>query len=220
MKPLIRMIIVSLIGLKKCGKTTTAEALIREFKRRGYRVGGVKYMPHSTFTIDIKGKDTWRQKEAGADFVISLSKDEIAYMEPRNTGIDQRPALKDLVRLVPAGTDILICEGLTEDDPGVLRVVLARSAELMQETFETRGLSEKRGSEGDAQSEDADGNRPGWSIEDGTKVEGDEARVIAFSGIMAGEVERVPGFPDLPVFNCSIPEGAKGLADLILTFRN
>ncbi|MCK5038041.1 MAG: molybdopterin-guanine dinucleotide biosynthesis protein MobB, partial [Thermoplasmata archaeon] len=50
------MIIVSLIGLKKCGKTTTAEALIKEFKSRGMKVGGVKWMVHSNFTIDTEGK--------------------------------------------------------------------------------------------------------------------------------------------------------------------
>ena len=62
--------------------------------------------------------------------------------------------------------------------------------------------------------------RPGWSIEDGTKVVGDSAKVIAFSGIMANEVDRVPGFPDLLVFNCTGPDGTKRLADLILAHRD
>ena len=77
------MIIVSLIGLKKTGKTTCIEALIKEFKSRGMKVGTVKSMVHSKFTIDTEGKDTWRHQEAGADFVVSLSKDEIAYIEKR-----------------------------------------------------------------------------------------------------------------------------------------
>ena len=181
------MIIVSLIGLKKCGKTTTAEALISEFKKRGFRVGAVKVMPHSTFTIDTEGKDTWRQKQAGADFVISLSKDEMAYIEKK----EGRAKLTDALRLVPQETDILICEGLTEDDPRISRIVLAKSMDLLKETFRVRGI-ETRGEEGQ---------------------EGKGAKIIALSGIMANEARE---HPDYPVFNCTEPEGVKGLADLII----
>jgi len=132
------MIIVSLVGLKKCGKTTVAEALIREFKRRGFKVGGVKVMHHAAMSIDCEGKDTWRQKEAGADFVLSLSKSEMGYIER----FDKPVALADAIRLIPEDTDILICEGLTETDPHVLRVVLAEAPDLLPETFEVRGHSE------------------------------------------------------------------------------
>ena len=64
----------------------------------------------------------------------------------------------------------------------------------------------------------APGERAGWNIEDGTKVMGENARVIAFSGIMANEVDQVPGYPEIRVFNCTTPEGVKGLADHILSF--
>jgi len=128
--------IVALIGLKKCGKTTTAEALISEFKRRGLKVGAVKFMPNSTFTIDTPGKDTYRHREAGADFVLSLSKGEMAYIQR----MEGRAGLKDALRFVPQDTDILIGEGLNEDYPGIQRVVLARSPELLEETFEVRGI--------------------------------------------------------------------------------
>ncbi|MBI5001026.1 MAG: molybdopterin-guanine dinucleotide biosynthesis protein B [Euryarchaeota archaeon] len=130
------MIVVSLLGLKKCGKTTTAEALIREFKRRGFKVGGVKCMHHAAMTIDAEGKDTFRQMEAGADFVISLSKGEIAYIEKKKG----RLSLADALRHVPCDSDIIICEGLEDDAPGILRVVLAKSPELLPETFKIRGV--------------------------------------------------------------------------------
>jgi molybdopterin-guanine dinucleotide biosynthesis protein MobB len=218
------MIIVSLIGLKKCGKTTTAEALIREFKKRGYKTGGVKSMPHSNFTIDVQGKDTWRQKEAGADFVISLSKHEIAYIEPHQLISDSndRPSLEDVLRLVPQDTEVLICEGLTEDDPRIIRVVLAKSPELVKETFEVRGLNKGISDElFDGSSKEARSKKEhGWNIEDGTKVEGNKARILAFSGIMTNEIgdeERINGFPDIPVFNCVTEGGAGRLADLIIT---
>ncbi len=170
------MIIVSLIGLKKCGKTTTAEALISEFKSRGMKVGGVKWMVHSNFTIDTEGKDTWRQKRAGADFVISMSKDEMAFVQNR----PERPSLDDVLALVPDHTDILICEGLMDSRPNVIKVVIAKALETLNETFEVRG------------------------IEDG---------VIALSGIISNETLE---HPELPVFNCTLPRGAEGLADLII----
>ena len=98
------MIIVSLIGLKKSGKTTCVEALVREFKGRGMKVGAVKSMVHSRFTVDTEGKDTWRHQRAGADFVISLSKDEMAYIERRPA----RSRLDEFLRFVPSDTDVLV----------------------------------------------------------------------------------------------------------------
>ena len=130
------MIIVELIGLKKSGKTTTAEALIREFTSRGLKVGAVKSMRLSKFTVDTEGKDTWRHKEAGADFVISLSDGELAYIEKRK----DHAGLDDALRYVPKDTDILICEGVAKDDPRVIRIVVAKEASLLDDTFEVRGI--------------------------------------------------------------------------------
>ena len=132
------MIIVALIGLKKCGKTTTAEALIREFKDRGYRVGGIKCMPNSTITLDTEGKDTYRHRSAGADFVISLSKGEIAFIG--DTG--GRASIRDALGLIPEGTEVLICEGLTEEYPGIHRILLARDLDLLEETMKVRGVGD------------------------------------------------------------------------------
>ncbi|MGA1872358.1 MAG: molybdopterin-guanine dinucleotide biosynthesis protein B [Thermoplasmatota archaeon] len=170
------MIIVALIGLKKSGKTTTAQALIREFHSRGYRVGGVKVMPLSGFTIDTEGKDTRRHMEAGADVVISLSSDEMAYIEKR-----ERPAkIQDALKLIPGDIDVLVCEGLNDDVEGAVRIVVAREKELLADTLETRGI------------------RKG---------------VIALTGIMSNETGT---HPEYPVFNCTVPEEASALVDLIM----
>jgi len=201
------MIIVSLIGLKKCGKTATAEALIREFKRRGYRVGGVKSMPHSKFTIDVEGKDTWRQKEAGADFVISLSKGELAYIERKEKrgkkeerceelvrpeeevaepevceDVEQWATLENALRLVPDDTDILICEGLTQNDPRILRVVLAKSLELLEETFRVRGVETGMEGEGKYKRE--------WSIEEEVGVGKHKKKWSIEDGVGEGKQEK------------------------------
>lgn len=130
------MIIVSLIGLKKSGKTTCIEALVREFKSRGMKVGTVKSMVHNNFTIDTEGKDTWRHGQAGADFVISLSGDELAYLEKRGG----RATLKEVMNFIPEDTEILICEGFEVEEPLVLKIVVAKSADFLDETFEIRGV--------------------------------------------------------------------------------
>lgn len=132
------MIIVALVGLKKCGKTTTAETLIGEFKRRGLKVGSIKFMPHSTITLDIEGKDTWRHRNAGSDFVISLSKGEIGYIGD----IEGRATLADAFKLIPEDTDVMICEGLNEDHPDIFRILLAKDPSLLEETYEVRGIPE------------------------------------------------------------------------------
>jgi len=132
------MIIVSLIGLKKCGKTTCVSALVKEFKTRGLKTGTVKSMVQSKFTIDTEGKDTWRHQNAGADFVISLSKDELAYIEKRQS----RSQLSEFLRFIPDDTDILVCEGLEDADPQITRILVAKSSDFLAETFDVRGPQE------------------------------------------------------------------------------
>ncbi len=132
------MIIVSLIGLKKCGKTTTAENLIGEFRRRDLRVGSVKFMPNSKITLDVEGKDTWRHRKAGSEFVISLSKGEIAMI--RET--EGRSDIDDALQLVPEGTDILICEGYNSTDPRIKKILCAKDPSLLEETMRIRGVGE------------------------------------------------------------------------------
>jgi molybdopterin-guanine dinucleotide biosynthesis protein MobB len=94
-------------------------------------------MLNSKFTIDTEGKDTWRQKEAGADLVISLSLGELAYIERTS----DRSTLSDAMQHVPEDTQILICEGLKGDYPGVLRIITAKTKESLKETFEVRGMT-------------------------------------------------------------------------------
>jgi molybdopterin-guanine dinucleotide biosynthesis protein MobB len=133
------MLILSLVGLKKCGKTTTAEALIREFKRRGLLVCAVKFMPNSKFTIDVEGKDTFRQYDAGADVVISLSDGEVATIER----VNGRSGLDEALGRVPASMDVVLCEGLSTGDPRVLFIVLAKTSDDLVDTFEVRGRPDR-----------------------------------------------------------------------------
>ena len=80
------------------------EKLVPELKRRGHRIGVIKHAHHG-FTMDHKGKDSWRHKEAGADTVIVAAPDGLAVM--KTSGCDS------LDKLTPFLTDVdlVITEG-------------------------------------------------------------------------------------------------------------
>ncbi len=56
---------VAVVGYKGSGKTRVVEALVRELKGRGYRVGTLKHTAEDV-PLDTPGKDTWRHREAGS----------------------------------------------------------------------------------------------------------------------------------------------------------
>jgi len=58
-------------GKSNSGKTTLLVKIIREAKRRGWRVAILKHDVHG-FEMDKPGKDTWRHAQAGADIVGDL----------------------------------------------------------------------------------------------------------------------------------------------------
>src|SRR4030065_2932382 len=73
-----QVLLVTIIGVSKAGKTTLREKLIPELKRRGFRVGTIKHHSHPGFEIDQPGKDSWRHAQAGSDHVVIASPDRIA----------------------------------------------------------------------------------------------------------------------------------------------
>lgn len=72
--------IVSIVGQSESGKTTLIEKLIKELKRRGYRIGVIKHAFHE-FVFDKPGKDSWRFKAAGAETVLVSAPDSIVMVK-------------------------------------------------------------------------------------------------------------------------------------------
>ena len=72
--------LITIVGHSNSGKTTLVEKLIPELKRRGYRVGTIKHTHHG-FSMDQKGKDTYRHRAAGADAVLAASPGQIALVK-------------------------------------------------------------------------------------------------------------------------------------------
>lgn len=106
---------------RESGKTTTVEALLREFVARGYRTGTIKQIHEEAFSIDTPGKDTWRHADAGAEVVVSAAPGEVALIK-RLRGEDR---LQAAFRLLEAeGLDIVLVEGNPSID--LPRVLAAR----------------------------------------------------------------------------------------------
>ena len=77
--------VIAVVGSKSSGKTTTIEVLTEQLTKRGYKITVVKHIPEPNFTIDTKGKDTWRFAQSGAKIIVSMASDEIATIEKMDT---------------------------------------------------------------------------------------------------------------------------------------
>jgi len=131
--------VVSVIGLKKSGKTTVVEGLVRGLTRRGHLVGTVKSMHHTgtSFTIDVAGKDTHRHREAGASFVIAQSDVETSFIQRHGDG-ERKKSLEELLALVPKKIDYLVCEGLGERSERAVEILCLKTPGHWEETQDVR----------------------------------------------------------------------------------
>jgi len=130
------MLIVAVVGSKKSGKTTAVETLVNGLTEKGYKIATVKHIPETDFTIDTKGKDTWRHARAGAQTVMSVAPKELAVIKKVDT---TKYSLKQIVTGCGNDAEIIILEGfkkLVGQDPHVPKVVAAKT------TSEVLGASE------------------------------------------------------------------------------
>ncbi|MCF6159666.1 MAG: molybdopterin-guanine dinucleotide biosynthesis protein B [wastewater metagenome] len=99
--------VISIIGKQNAGKTTLIQSIVPILKKKGYRVGTIKYrIPH--FEIDYEGKDTYKHYQAGAD-VVSISSPEKLAVIKRITR--NHPPIQDIVRQNYSDVDIVLVEG-------------------------------------------------------------------------------------------------------------
>lgn len=99
--------VVLIIGKQNVGKTTLIGLVIPRLKKRGYRVGTIKYnIPH--FEIDYEGKDTYRHYQAGADIVSISSAKKLAIIKRVRKSV---PSIKDIIKDNYQDADIVLVEG-------------------------------------------------------------------------------------------------------------
>ncbi|MBW1960744.1 MAG: molybdopterin-guanine dinucleotide biosynthesis protein B [Deltaproteobacteria bacterium] len=108
--------VISVVGKSGAGKTTLIEKLIPEIKKRGYRVGVIKHAHHG-YSLDMKGKDSWRHREAGADAVMVAAPGTIAMV--KDTPSDSLYVLQAYFQDV----DLVITEGYKKEDKPKIEVI-------------------------------------------------------------------------------------------------
>lgn len=123
----MKAVIIAVVGGKKSGKTTTIEKATKELASRGYNVCTMKHVSEPDFTIDTKGKDSWRFAQAGAKTIITVAANEIATIEKGST---ENLSLKSILQKCK-GSDIIFIEGLGNlvNADYVQKIVIVGSAE-------------------------------------------------------------------------------------------
>ena len=101
------MKVIGLAGWSGAGKTTLLTRVIPLFRAQGLRVSVIKHAHHK-FDIDVPGKDSWRQREAGAEEVLVSSTNRWALMHELR-GEDE-PRLPELLQKMTR-VDLVVVEG-------------------------------------------------------------------------------------------------------------
>lgn len=108
--------IVTVVGYSDSGKTRCIVELISILSRRGYSVASAKHC-HDGFNLDIEGKDTWKQKRAGAVTTLMSSRTSVGIIT------DNQPelSLEELCSRYMCKADIVLAEGYScESHPKIL----------------------------------------------------------------------------------------------------
>ena len=127
--------VVSVVGRSGVGKTTALEPIIRELKRRGYRVGTVKHHRHG-FEVDQPGKDSWRHAQAGSDAVVIAGPHKLAVVRRLAAELP----LDEIVPLM-GDVDIVLTEGYKQGGCPKLEVTRReRGTELLCRPEELIGI--------------------------------------------------------------------------------
>ncbi|SFA69134.1 molybdopterin-guanine dinucleotide biosynthesis protein MobB [Acetitomaculum ruminis DSM 5522] len=98
------MKICTVVGIRHSGKTTVVTSLVSELKKRGYKVATVKSIFCPTFSLDKKGSNTDKHRQAGAEIVVAKAKYSTAFMYSNPLSDDEIFSKADNV-------DFLILEG-------------------------------------------------------------------------------------------------------------
>lgn len=130
------MIIVSVAGAKKVGKTRTIEYLISNLSKEGFRVGSIKHIHHMDFNIDVKGKDTWRHMHAGALITAAFS--------PNQTVIIKKTKIPDNIDQIikvlgDEDLDFAFIEGfhsLCSKRADILKIIVAKDIEDLKKMLD------------------------------------------------------------------------------------
>lgn len=132
------MKVFSIVGYSSSGKTTTAEAVIKELNRRGYTVGAVKESHHSIRT-DEEGTNTSRLRQAGASLVAGRSQNETHLFFDMRLPIERLMCFFDF--------DFVVLEGVSDiNAPQIVTAIDMEGIEAKcnERTFAVSGVISER----------------------------------------------------------------------------
>lgn len=102
MKP----VVFCIVGRSNTGKTTLVERLIPRLTSKGISVATIKHH-HEPFEMDIKGKDTYRHKKAGARAAMIVSGGRLGLV----ADIEEGMGVAELVARYMNDVDLVVVEG-------------------------------------------------------------------------------------------------------------
>lgn len=76
------MKIITIVGIRKSGKTSTVTALIEAIRRRGKKVGTCKTVFCPTFSMDKSTSNTAKHRRAGSELVCARARFETTFLYP------------------------------------------------------------------------------------------------------------------------------------------
>ncbi|WP_418792055.1 molybdopterin-guanine dinucleotide biosynthesis protein B [Phosphitispora sp. TUW77] len=108
--------VISVVGYSNSGKTTFVVKLIKEFKKRGFKIATIKHH-HKNIEMDAPGKDTWKHARAGADTVVLACPGQLGIFEKSSREL----SLDEIVSRI-SGVDLIITEGYKKEDKPKIEV--------------------------------------------------------------------------------------------------
>jgi molybdopterin-guanine dinucleotide biosynthesis protein B len=126
--------VFNIVGYSGSGKTTLVEQLIRELSRRGLRIATIKHAHHQV-VLDTPGKDSYRNKAAGAVMSMLVTSDQLQLVADAAEG----RAPEQLAQRFLGEADLVLAEGFSTA-PGVKIEVLRRAFDKPPRCALTDGL--------------------------------------------------------------------------------
>ncbi|NHJ47880.1 MAG: molybdopterin-guanine dinucleotide biosynthesis protein B [Asgard group archaeon] len=120
------MKVFTIIGYTNSGKTSTLVEIIKELVTRRYEVNTMKAVHIEGFSIDQKGKDSWKHREAGAKVTATRSDTETAFMYQKSMSV------KELIEFF--NCDYLVLEGFTKEKD-VPKILCAKNTDEIDDRF-------------------------------------------------------------------------------------
>ena len=125
--------ILAIVGASKSGKTTLIEYLISSLSKENLSIGTIKHVHHRGFSMDVKGKDTWRHSKAGAKMVVCVAPEETVIMKKGENMYQEMDEILDLIK--NEKLDLLIIEGfhsLVAKRQDIFKIILAQNVDNLK----------------------------------------------------------------------------------------